>query len=147
MFLDAVHGPLRQTAGDPNPRVAVVRTHVDVRRVVVTPVSIEGGVHPALHRRRLDAAHVGALRESGKASREVRPGGTAVGGTLDVAVVGADEEHVRRTSGLADRGDRPVVANPVVARQGLLGDLRAHDQQRVAVDLLREVGALASSQL
>ena len=116
------------------PARAVLLRAVDVRREVAVAVRVEGDVRGAGRLRgRGHAADVGAVREAGRAARDLVPAAATVPRHLHVAVVGAHPQHRRVEGGFGERDDLAVRGGAVVARQRDVRAANAHDLERVAV--------------
>src|SRR5690606_11787923 len=125
---------------------------------VVAAVAVErdvGGGRVGV--RGLDARDVVLARAAGNVAPDLGPGRAAVAADLYVAVVRADPEDAGHDGRLGDGDDRAVRADAVVLREdagpaaggvrlrgagaALGGEADAHDGERVALDLLRQVAA------
>ena len=83
--------------------------------------------------------HVGALRHVGEARVEVGPRLAAVARHVDDAVVGAGVEHAGLLRRFDDLHEVAVRLHAVVLGDGeVLGDL-AHERQRLAIGVLRQI--------
>ena len=125
---------------------------VDVRRHVAEGVAVERGVRR--RRRRSGSPRPSdthdAFGRPGDVAGDVRPGLAAVARQLQVAVVGADPDHLRVLRRLADRVDRRVhlgrrVVDRDAARLLLLLLLRVVRRQ-VGRDALPRLAAVARAE-
>src|SRR5690348_694362 len=126
------------------PGFAVIGGRENVNVVIVGAVSVEGGEGGAFgcfgsH----NAAYIGSFGHAGGLRYNVLPGFSAVARDLQVAVVGADPEHVGGERRFAQSGDRRIFLNAVVARQSILVGYFAADGEFVAVHAGGQVAAEA----
>ena len=100
------------------------------------PVRVEGGVRRTGRRGGChDPAHVGAVGDTGDVPGHLRPRRAAVSADLEVAVVESDPEDGGVDRGFVERHGLAEGAGPVVARDGDVAAVHAHDLDRVAIDL------------
>ena len=134
---------LRQVADDRSPRRAEVRRREHVGLVVAAAMAVERHVGGAgLRARRQHVGDVGPLRHAGNLRRHVRPRLARILRHADDAVVAADPHHALLRRGFFERDDVAERADAVVLGQlDVLAD-DAHDRQRFAIGVGREVGLI-----
>src|SRR5712691_5023315 len=89
--------------------------------------------------RRLDARDVIGLANAGHVLRYVGPGGATIATDLDISVVGSHPQDAWDNWRLSDGYDVAIAGVAVVLRSHRIFSRHAHDRQRIAIDVLREI--------
>src|SRR5687768_5807843 len=134
--------PLRQIINDRSPGSPVVFRHEHVRLHVVKPMTINREITSSrVVTRRFHARDMVSVSDARHVLADVGPGGAAVSTDLNVAVVSSDPQYAWDLRRLRHRHDVTVSGITVVLGRHRVFARHAHDRQRAAIDLFREIGS------
>src|SRR6266576_649012 len=146
MLADDVNGSrgIGNPAANGLPGFTVVGCRENIDAVIVAAMPVEGGEGRALCGLRCrNTAHIGAFRHAGNFRHDVLPSLPAVARHLEVAVIGANPQHIGGERRFTDGGDGRIFLDAVVPRQGVFVRHFSENGQFAAVRSGGQVAAQA----